>query len=81
MRKFSQSFTNWPLSDNYTIMIDRINAHGDSVEELLENCEIFFGNWKGETGPTWCLKDLSAQDYKKIERLFTQFLLRGGECL
>jgi poly-beta-hydroxyalkanoate depolymerase len=73
---FNRTYPNWALSGGYEhLNITEVQSHGETVEELIDNAEIYIQTWHGGEGPSWSAGDLPTKDYVALEEEFQSFLI------
>ena len=72
---FNRTYTNWSLSSGYEhLNITEIQSEGNTLQELLDNAQIYIQTWHGGEGPNWSVGELPTRDYVGLEEEFKSFL-------
>ena len=67
IKTIEKNFDHWVMADDERYNITRLESHGKTLEELIDNCEISIEDWHGNVARIyWTVEDLSKKDYELV---------------
>ena len=75
MKKYFSADYNMPLPNDEHLNLMSVESHGDDLDDLLSNAEIYIEDWHGnEACEGWNIGDLPSSVYDMVERDMNEWL-------
>lgn len=72
---FHKEYSNWTIKGDERYNIVEISGHGDTLDELLDNCQVFVEDWHGNECLFYqTLGELPGSDYDSVVEEITKEL-------